>query len=321
MHVAPCAAPDNLLSLSLPPIPNTSTSSPPTTIFTTASPPSRLRTPPIHPKSSLNTDTSVPPPTHHLAMQRATLHHNPQIPHRHTARSGTHTWSTPGWLALAIFTALAVACVWSMLVCAIHWRGVTTGMAAKKRRWGTWRPFAKKARYEPLRSGSVDEAGGERGERERGFASAHADSSGLERMSPVNLFLVPPNAAGGLSSRDLRPRDSAEWAAEHRAFFLGEGNEALAARSGVASEMSLLEGSERDDVEEEAREAQGGRASQMQRTEDASIRTDMGRGWVDLGLAVVDGAVDGFTRKIVRWTDGNGRDEELVLPLAKGKTD
>ncbi|KAF1363597.1 hypothetical protein EJ07DRAFT_173479 [Lizonia empirigonia] len=313
-------------------MPNTSTSSPPTTIFMTASPPLHLQTPPVHPTTSLSTDTDIAPPTHHLAMQRATPHHNPQIQHRSTARSGTYTWSTPGWLALAVFTALAVTCVWSMLVCAIHWRGVTTGMAAKKRGragsgvwprgWGMWRPFAKEARYGALQSGSVDDAGGEGGGgRERGVASAHAVSSGLERVSPVNLFLVPPSAAGGLSSRGLRPRDSAEWAAEHRAFFLGEGDGALTARSGVASEMRLLEGSERDDVKEEAREAQGGRASPIQRTEDASFRTEMGRGWVDLGLAVVDGAVDGFTRKIVRWTDGNGRDEELVLPLAKGKTD
>lgn len=37
-------------------------------------------------------------------------------------------------------------------------------------------------------------------------------------------------------------------------------------------------------------------------------------GWVDWGLAAVDGLVDRLTARIVRWTD----EGELVLPISEG---
>jgi hypothetical protein len=32
----------------------------------------------------------------------------------------------------------------------------------------------------------------------------------------------------------------------------------------------------------------------------------------------VDGAVDGFVARVGRWTDDDGADEELLLPVARG---
>jgi hypothetical protein len=43
--------------------------------------------------------------------------------------------------------------------------------------------------------------------------------------------------------------------------------------------------------------------------------------WMDRGLEMVDGAVDSLVGKIVEWTDDNGEDEVLLLPLAKGEAD
>ncbi len=71
-------------------------------------------------------------------------------------------------------------------------------------------------------------------------------------------------------------------------------------------------------VEIEAREAQGGRWSFV---DDMEFGRKESVSWVDLGLAAVDGAVDRVAARIVRWTDDGGRDEELVLPLVKGKLD
>ncbi len=41
--------------------------------------------------------------------------------------------------------------------------------------------------------------------------------------------------------------------------------------------------------------------------------------WLDQGLGMVDGAVDKVVDKVARWTDDEGGDEPLLLPVAYGR--
>lgn len=184
-------------------------------------------------------------------------------------------------------------------------------------------PWARKFRYETLRSDEEDETELRTALR----ASAHDLPGAMDdragSRSPLNPYLVPPNQSLQPSMRRIRPRGSSEWAEEHRAFFEGRtpvSAETAAHVSGSSSRHSLSD-AELEDVESEAREAQGRRASLALATERGELDGRAYRSWVDLGLAAVDGAVDRVTGKIVRWTDDGGDDEALLLPLAKGKQD
>lgn len=130
-----------------------------------------------------------------------------------------------------------------------------------------------------------------------GRASAHDVATHLTAdagdLSLANPFLVAPDQP--LKSI-VRPRTSAEWVEQRRIYFSSD--------------------AEKEDVESEAREAQGWWASLARNAQQGADKS-----WVDLGLAAVDGAVDRFGAKIIRWTDDGGKDEALLLPLAKGKRD
>ena len=198
---------------------------------------------------------------------------------------------------------------------------VAQSQLGQERRGSRWawlhkiNPFAGKSRYEALHSGEETE------EHTAALSSAHdvfteTEWGGCDAQSSLNPFLVSPDQP---LKRGGKVRSSSEWAEEHRAFFTPPASSA--AHSPEPSSSCSLRGAELDDIESEAREAQGRRSSLAHHMEHRGLDDRASRSWVDLGLAVVDGAVDRVAAKIVRWTDDGGRDEELVLPLAKGKQD
>lgn len=224
-----------------------------------------------------------------------------------------------------------------MMVAAVHWRGETAGMelwrqkkskkAARKREedeqdeeeenekrrgWKTWfhllNPLVH-ANYTPL---LTKPSGPDLDDCTAGpaLSSAHDVPSQLQDvLSPENPFLVSPNT----QTRVVRPCGSAEWAEQHRVFFAAS---ALA----PGSSAHTFPDAEVTSVEMELREALDGRLAGAGEAE-IGVGGAEGRSWVDLGLAAVDGAVDRVAARIVMWTNDGGRDEELVLPLAKGKAE
>jgi len=230
-----------------------------------------------------------------------------------------------------------------MVVAAVHWRGETTGMELRRQRgskaarmpeddeqdeedenqkrrgWKTWSHLLNSfvhANYKPL---LTKPSGADLDDRTTGLAlsSAHDVPSQLQDvLSPENPFLVSSDT----QSQGVRPRGSAEWAEQHRVFFADS-------TLTPGSSAHTLSDAEVTSVEMESREAQDGR---LAGADEAGNRVggvewrswvDLGPAAVDLGLAAVDGAVDRVAARIVRWTDDAGRDEELVLPLAKGKVE
>ena len=105
-----------------------------------------------------------------------------------------------------------------------------------------------------------------------------------------------------------------EWVLQHRAIFGLEGGENNRASWLGAGEMSGEVGAEggcgTDGVQDGEALLAGAAGSLVFERGDSAWR----RGWVDWGLAAVDGAVDRLTAKIVRWTD----EGELVLPITEG---
>ncbi|KAF9691432.1 hypothetical protein EKO04_010764 [Ascochyta lentis] len=188
-----------------------------------------------------------------------------------TNHSSHSSWSMPLWLPVVAFGVIGMAALWTIIVCGIHWRGATTGMSRgsttlRKHKgrnqngsgWRAWvgrrfSPFASQGDYTALATATelVDEHVG-------AITSAHDMGA---HLSPLNPYLVPPDTRLHFSGRNVRPRESSEWAAEHRAFFLEAGRDESAVQSRTSSLTHSLSGSEREDVEFEAREAQGRRAS------------------------------------------------------------
>ncbi|KAJ8108194.1 hypothetical protein OPT61_g8342 [Boeremia exigua] len=261
-----------------------------------------------------------------------TMQHNPgQLPRAAISNGGESATrpntNLPTWLTILILAVITIAGCWSIAVCAVHHRGLTTGMSARrqqreqapKQRLGWWERLRrltgsvakKRQEYEALR-------GEEMQEQASALASGLDGHASLQGASPVNPFLVAP----GTSVRgEVRRRGSVEWAEQHRAFF-GNGESGMApgalfrgSTSGSLSEAELA------CIESEAREAQDGRAAVANEMGSMGFGGEESKSWVDLGLAAVDEAVDKVAAKIVRWADDGGRDEELVLPLAKGKQD
>ncbi|KAF2626637.1 hypothetical protein BU25DRAFT_491979 [Macroventuria anomochaeta] len=350
-YAAPSFSPDNDLSLSLSLSPPPTTTSTPLSFATTASNPStaiatatRLSSqtttsnyPRPSPPTFLYPEPIVPPHVYEYNMQRDALH-GPQHQHHSLAHKANHqTPTAPLWLVIFVFAVIGIAAAWSVVVCLIHWRGTTTGMvpqsyheqregggAALWAREIGWSPFAgkRKGRYEVLHTNSSEEINNGAEMRRGGRTSAHdvpfESAYSAQDQSPVNPYLVPPDQHLG---RRPKLRCSTEWAEEHRAFFSSSSSRSPAAHSRGSSSTQSLSGAELEDVESEACEAQGRRASRVRETGQGDLDRRANRSWVDLGLAVVDRAVDRVAARIVRWTDDGGRDEELVLPLAKGKQD
>ncbi|KAH6638928.1 hypothetical protein C7974DRAFT_123608 [Boeremia exigua] len=266
--------------------------------------------PPISHTHTFTTDI------HAHTMQRSTaptplIHNSPA--------EDTEALSLYMWLGLLVFIVVTVAGCWSIAVCAVHYRGATTGMEKQtarrdgereqeRGRKGGWWAWVRGARaggkgYEALRTGELEEsaAGLQLG--------PCGEATGREEVNP---FLVPV----GRPLRSVRVRSSEEWADEHRAFFTGARRLGKLGDDGPCSTAA-----ERKNVALEMLEAQGERLPHDYETAQDGVDRQESRSWVDLGLAVVDDAVDRVAAKLVRWTEDGGRDEELVLPLAKGKLD
>ncbi|KAJ4993545.1 hypothetical protein SVAN01_01093 [Stagonosporopsis vannaccii] len=297
--------------------------------------------PRVSPPSILYPHPIVPP--HIYEVMPHARSHEPRAPHTVGSVEASESISVQTWLAVLVLVVVTVAGCWSVVVVAVHWRGVTTGMGSQAQAagrrggdergsedehddddevdeekeetrggWGRWFRafnFACRSKYnslpiKPLETEFED----------RTVVPALSSAYGVlgrqqELSSPENPLLVAPNAR----ARVVRPRGSAEWAEQHRAFFADP-----ASASGSSAQM--LSGTEVAHVEMEAREAHGGKAAVADKAGCAMGDVEV-RSWVDLGLTAVDDAVDRVVARIVKWTDDGGRDEELVLPLAKGKVE
>lgn len=258
-------------------------------------------------------------------MLRDAREYGPQLPHpRFVSRDSGQAWIMPIWLVVIMFGIIVMAAVWSVIVCLIHHRGTTTGMMLKSKskrkqeakEHGAWRarlaarfrPFAKTMRYEVLRGGEELE--------ERTSALAWVDDTLTSACSPPNPFLAPPDEP---LKTGVKVRSSREWAEEHRAFFSTNSSVSpigSTSRLRRSSSSLSLSSAGPEDVVFEAREAQERRSWHARNTDRSECKS-----WVDLGLAMVDDAVDRAAARIVRWADDNGGGEALVLPLTKGKED
>ena len=274
------------------------------------------------PPTFLYPEPIVPLHVYEHKMQRDAREQNPQLPHlRFAPRSNSLAWSMPTWLVFIMFVIIALAAFWSAVVWLIHYRGNTTGMRSttsntKQDPWARWmqrwNPFARSSRYQALHSVEDDD---DEELRTAALASAHDVRTQIDpAMSPPNPYLVPPDQP---LRRSVRVRSSAEWAEEHRAFFTSSATHSAAPSliHSRTSSSSHSSSAELLDVEAEAREAQGRRPLVVPESNRSS------KSWVDMGLAAVDGAVDRFADRVIRWGDDNGGDGAMLLPLAKGKQD
>jgi hypothetical protein len=245
---------------------------------------------------------------------------------------------------MLMFAVIAIASAWAGTVSLIHWRGVTTGMSPRNKskskckstvvKRGLWMRMlagmnrsAKKTKHAALQSGEGVDGDGEVGMAT--VTSAHdipaqpkdrTYSSLSPVLSPPNPYLVPLGPSLRSLHQRREVRGSGEWAAEHRAFFSSvSGSAAVAFHSRASSSSHSLSDSELEDVESEAREAQDRPLIHKRDMKDEKLPWKARISWVDLGLAMMDGAVDKVAAGIVRWADDNDGDEALVLPLAKGK--
>lgn len=147
-----------------------------------------------------------------------------------------------------------------------------------------------------------------------------------DAASPLNPFLVVPGQALGARGSILdRQRGEQEWVQRHYAFFGDrEGENAMGSIFAPKRRRAAHAWSRYEEVSVgiEAQEAQGrGAVSANDTLSEMSKYDGEGMSWVDVGLAAVDGAVEKVAAGIVRWADDGGRDEELVLPLARGRSD
>lgn len=301
----------------------------PTTPLITPTPHATATTPSNYPRPSapvfLYPHPIVPPHVSERAMQRANEQHAPPSLNHSLTHQQPYI-STPS-IAVLAFLLLAIAGAWAVVVMLIHWRGTTTGMSTARSRprsgddgarsgsgWWAWprdrRPWARGGeRYEAISSAEHELDDFATGKTSAHDVHAPADD-GRGSGSPVNPFLVAPDQS---VNRRVKARSSAEWAEQHRIYFSSPSG------SRGHSSPHSLSSAELKDVEAEAREAQGRRASLAWGDAVAVAGRNDYRSWVDLGLAAVDGAVDRLAGKIVRYTDDGGKVEALLLPLAKGK--
>jgi hypothetical protein len=252
----------------------------------------------------------------------------------------TMTAALPKELVAVIFTALVLALAWTVLVWLVHtppsgwavvrWLGGGKGEDGYQRieskeddegviggdQGGAESAACASALEDPMHRDGDGDGGRAEGQSVRRRRIAYSTPSPLpasketrhERgvVSPQNPFLTPPGRKG----KTLRVRRSSEdWVAEHQLFF--------AAATALDTD---------DDAEQEALGLQGCELEALEaQTAMPRPTVDGGRrrraGWMDRGLEMVDGAVDSLVGKIVKWTDDNGEDEVLLLPLTKGEAD
>jgi hypothetical protein len=277
---------------------------------------------------------------HILDLTLATLLTAAAISTKHALRDYVSAMTTalPSGLVAVIFTALVLALSWTVLVWFVHtppsgWT-VVRWLGGGKRE-DSYRKVGSEEDDEGVIGGV--QAGAESGactsaledpvRRDKSERRAKGQSARRRRMaystpspspaskgprhgrgvgSPQNPFLTPPGKKG--NTFGVR-RSSEDWVAEHRLFFAA----ATALDTDDNLEQKTLDLKE---CELEALEAQ---TTMPRPTVDGGRRGRVN--WMNRGLEMVDGAVDSLVEKIVKWTDDNGEDDVLLLPLAKGEAD
>ncbi|KAF1834120.1 hypothetical protein BDW02DRAFT_647882 [Decorospora gaudefroyi] len=126
--------------------------------------------------------------------------------------------------------------------------------------------------------------------------------------SPPNPFLTPP--PNHPPKQPPKPLTSPEWKSAHKAFFHTSPPTTPSASASYASvDMHALEAGTSSSSPSSSGQGEsgggGGGASLIWK----------GVGWLDQGLGLVDGVVDGVVARVGRWTDGGGGG--LVLPVAR----
>jgi hypothetical protein len=158
--------------------------------------------------------------------------------------------------------------------------------------------------------------------------SAPSSPTTLNIPSPPNPFLSPPKNGLLSPSSGLVKRSSTEWKRDHAAFF----NPPSPSHTARSASPAPSYYSSNDDspalysletVDIEALEA-GTAHTRSSSSSGSKGDSPNGGGmmhrslsWIDQGLELVDGAVDGLVARVGRWTDDDGGDEALLLPVAR----
>ncbi|KAF3009541.1 hypothetical protein E8E13_005110 [Curvularia kusanoi] len=291
------------------------------TPLATSSPPTPSPRGSLHPSSH-----NLSPPS---AVPNSAMTASPPPPAQTTQPASTYAHSLNPPLTFILFVVIALAAAWTLTVCLIHYRGATAGYTQQRpcsptpaaRRW-TWQPrrlnpvtFFKRAHgteYEALDSDGEDDSAGS-----GLFSALELRMRDAINPSPLNPYLVAPGREPRAAGSAVGGYGEEEWKLRHRAFFgVGQGGDDAVDSSESRGAYSSS-GTERESIVSEAREAQAREVLRACGVGTAAIDEEMRRCWVDVGLEAIDGVVDRFSARIVRWTDGG----ELVLPLAEGKRD
>jgi hypothetical protein len=130
--------------------------------------------------------------------------------------------------------------------------------------------------------------------------------------SPPDPFLHLPNTdyLSPSSSQLLQSRASSEWLAQHAAFFSNTSSNSSCTPSRHSNQ------SFDDDYDIEALET--GTAPLTPKTVASKTRRRC-MSWMGLGLGKVEGVVNGFVGKVARWTDDEGGEERVLLPVVGGR--
>ena len=145
--------------------------------------------------------------------------------------------------------------------------------------------------------------------------------------SPPNPFLNPPKNGLLAPSNGLVKRSSTEWKRDHAAFFASpphtprstspapsyhsSSDNVPASHSLETEDIEALEAGTRSP----SSSGPGSHSSKEESPNGGIMRKSLS--WIDQGLELVDGAVDGFVARVGRWTDDDGGDEALLLPVAR----
>jgi hypothetical protein len=150
------------------------------------------------------------------------------------------------------------------------------------------------------------------------YISAPPSPSSSNISSPPNPFLDPPrNGLLAPGTAGLVKRNSTEWKRDRAVFFTSLPPSPSPSPSPALVPYPL----ETHDIEAlEAGTAPQGysRASSSAGSGDSPNGVmKKSLSWIDQGLELVDGAVDGLVARVGRWTEDGGGDEALLLPVAR----
>jgi hypothetical protein len=275
-----------------------------------------------------------------------------QQPNMASGGNSNVIWYLPYGLEVLIFTAIFLGFAWAVLVSLINFPPRTWNrsffVGGEKDRMKERRPLDKPSKYsrftEMLERGGasttssqtrglylhknehIDEQSIKLKHRRHPTEPLHirshstqttatrSDISSTPAMSaesPPNPFLRPPdNDYLSPSSHTLQSRTSSEWLAQHADFFSDSSSNSSRTPSRHSNQ------SFDDDYDIEALEA----GTVPLAPKPVTVKTHRRiMSWMDMGLGKVEGAVNGFVGKVARWTDDEGGEEGLLLPIVSGR--